>query len=66
LSCSQRGRKDLAATYVSDPDMELVEDAFLLGSSNQSDFSRAFKRWAGFSPNEVQLSVKKKVRGAAP
>jgi AraC-like DNA-binding protein len=49
-------RKDLAATYVCDPDIELVEVAFLLGFSDQSAFSRAFKRWTGKSPSEARKS----------
>ena len=49
-------REDLAATYVRDPDIELVEVAFLLGFSDQSAFSRAFKRWTGSSPSEVRKS----------
>jgi AraC-like DNA-binding protein len=49
-------RKDLAATYVRDPDIELVEVAFLLGFSDQSAFSRAFKRWKGCPPSEARKS----------
>ena len=49
-------RKDLASTYVRDPDIELVEVAFLLGFSDQSAFSRAFKRWTGNSPSETRKS----------
>jgi len=49
-------RKDLASTYVHDPDIELAEVAFLLGFSDQSDFSRAFKRWTGNPPSEVRKS----------
>ncbi len=49
-------RKDLAATYIRDPDIELVEVAFLLGFSDQSAFSRAFKRWTGCSPSEARKS----------
>ena len=49
-------RKDLASTYVRDPDIELVEVAFLLGFSDQSAFSRAFKSWTGCSPSEVRKS----------
>jgi AraC-like DNA-binding protein len=49
-------RKDLASTYVHDPDIELAEVAFLLGFSDQSTFSRAFRRWTGHSPSEVRKS----------
>jgi len=52
----ERVREDLAATYVQDPEIELVEVAFLLGFSDQSAFSRAFKRWTGFSPSEARKS----------
>jgi AraC-like DNA-binding protein len=49
-------RKDLASTYVHDPDIELAEVASLLGFSDQSTFSRAFRRWTGHSPSEVRKS----------
>ncbi len=49
-------RKDLASTYVCDPDIELAEVAFLLGFSDQSAFSRAFKRWTGNTPSGVRKS----------
>ena len=44
-------RKDLATTYVHDPAIELAEVAFLLGFSDQSAFSRAYRRWTGNSPS---------------
>ena len=49
-------RKDLASTYVHDLDVELAEVAFLLGFSDQSSFSRAFRRWTGHSPSEARKS----------
>lgn len=49
-------RKDLASTYVHDPDVEFAEVAFLPGFSDQSAFSRAFRRWTGHSPGEARKS----------
>jgi len=47
-------REDLAKQYVRDQGVDLTETAFLLGFSEQSAFSRAFKRWTGQSPKEVR------------
>jgi len=49
-------RRDLASTYVRDSGVELVEIAFLMGFSDQSAFSRAFKRWTGHTPSEFRMS----------
>lgn len=43
-------RKDLALAYVRDPAYTLAEITYLLGFSDTSSFSRAFRRWAGVSP----------------
>lgn len=43
-------RLDLAKKYIGDMGMDLTEIAFLLGFSEQSTFSRSFKRWTGTSP----------------
>lgn len=43
-------RKQLALFYLNEKGVPLIDVAFLLGFSEQSSFSRAFKRWVGDSP----------------
>ena len=43
-------RKDLALKYIQDPQLTLTEVSFMLGFSEMSAFSRAFKQWTGTSP----------------
>ncbi len=43
-------RKDLAAKYIQDTQLTLTEVSFMLGFSEMSAFSRAFKQWTGTSP----------------
>ncbi len=45
-------RRQLATEYVQRSDISLQEVAFLLGFSDQSNFSRAFRRWTGASPKD--------------
>lgn len=45
-------REELAKQYIQDPGVDLTEIAFLLGFSEHSSFSRAFKRWTGLTPSE--------------
>ena len=47
-------RKALATEYVHDHDLSLSQIAYMLGFSDQSNFSRAFKRWTGSSPRDYQ------------
>jgi AraC-like DNA-binding protein len=47
-------RERLAAEYVREAKYSLSQIAYLLGFSDQSNFSRAFKRWKGVSPKEFQ------------
>lgn len=43
-------RRQLAEAYLRDPDVELAEVALLLGYSEQSAFTRAFRQWTGQAP----------------
>lgn len=47
-------RQSLAENYVRDGKHSLSQIAYLLGFSDQSNFSRAFKRWSGATPSEFQ------------
>jgi len=50
-------RFELAQTYLSDAQLSLVDIAFMLGFSEQSAFSRAFKRWYGSSPSQYRSQI---------
>ncbi len=49
-------RRELAKQYVTSSDVNLSEVTFLLGFSESSTFSRAYKRWHGVTPSEVRKS----------
>lgn len=49
-------RQELAKSYIHDPSVSLMEIAFLLGYSEYSSFSRAFKRWTNTSPSKARHS----------
>lgn len=48
-------RHELAVAYLRDPRLQIVEIALLLGYSEHSAFTRAFKEWTGKAPQEVRL-----------
>ena len=48
-------RLHLAVRYLSDKRLAMAEIAFLLGYSDQANFSNAFKSWYGMSPSEYRL-----------
>ena len=50
-------RQDLAQQYIQDRSKTLTEISFLLGFSEVSSFSRAFKGWTGKPPSEVRQNV---------
>ena len=43
-------RKELALRFLQDSNLVLTEIAFLMGYTEISTFSHAFKRWTGKSP----------------
>ena len=50
-------RRELAERLLRDTDYALAEIAFLTGVSEQSAFTRAFKRWAGQTPRSFRLKA---------
>ena len=50
-------RRSLAKEYLRDGKNSHAQIAYLLGFSDQSNFSRAFKRWTGVAPREFQTSI---------
>ena len=49
-------RRELAQQLLRDTDYSLAEITFLTGFSEQSGFTRAFKRWAGQTPRSYRLA----------
>lgn len=49
-------RSELAAQYISDASLTLTEISYMLGFSEISSFSRAYKRWTGQSPSAARKS----------
>ncbi len=49
-------RRRLAEDYIRTNELSLSQIAYLLGFSDQSNFSRAFKRWTGMAPREYRAS----------
>jgi AraC-like DNA-binding protein len=47
-------RRDLAMRHLEDSRYSITDVTFLLGFSQQSAFTRAFKRWTGMSPSEYR------------
>jgi len=47
-------RQEIAENYVHDSTVSLTEIAFILGYSEHSSFSRAYKRWKKISPSDIR------------
>ncbi|TDG13944.1 AraC family transcriptional regulator [Seongchinamella unica] len=52
----QDTRLQMARKYLQHPNRSVVETAYLLGFSEPSTFSRAFKRWTGMAPADFRDS----------
>ena len=50
-------RRELAERYIADTSRSLGEISYLLGFSELSSFSRAFKRWTGHTPSAVRAEI---------
>lgn len=51
-------REQLAMDYLSNLSLSLSDIALLLGFSEQSAFTRAYRRWTGHSPGQVRRAFK--------
>lgn len=47
-------RRGLADAYLRDPGLQIVDIALLLGYSEHSAFSRAYKEWTGLPPQQMR------------
>lgn len=53
----QASRQTLAGQYIRDEHLSISEIAYLLGFSEQANFTRAFKRWYGVSPTQFRADA---------
>lgn len=59
-------RENLASEYLTDDRLSISEIAYLLGFSEPSAFSRAFKRWTRKTPQEFRRGITPNERSSAP
>jgi len=52
-------RQEMAGEYIQDSQMSMIEIAYLLGFSEQANFTRAFRRWYGTSPSAARENLQK-------
>ncbi|MCU7844767.1 MAG: AraC family transcriptional regulator [Candidatus Thiodiazotropha sp. (ex Monitilora ramsayi)] len=50
-------RKELAIEYLTTSNKPLIEIGYLLGFTESSNFSRAFRRWTGKSPQQYRNNI---------
>ena len=59
-------RRALAFGYMDNSGMSVTEIAYLLGFSDTSNFSRAFRRWTGYSPTEHRERTRPPIEAKSP
>lgn len=52
-------RRDLALRYIQDKSLSLTEISYLLGFSEPSSFTRAFRGWTGSAPSQARIESNK-------
>ena len=50
-------RQEMANAYIQDSQMSMTEISYLLGFSEQANFTRAYKRWYGTSPSAARQNI---------
>lgn len=55
-------RRDLAMRYLEDPNIDLMQIAWLLGYSEVTSFNHAFRRWASITPNAARARLQLSIR----
>ncbi|WP_214660478.1 AraC family transcriptional regulator [sulfur-oxidizing endosymbiont of Gigantopelta aegis] len=51
----EQSRHELAEEYILDDHLSMTEITFMLGFSELSSFSRAYRRWTGVSPRSAEI-----------
>ena len=60
----EKTREDLAIRYIGERELSLIEVCCMLGFADQSNFTRAFKRWTGKTPNAYRREMAdREIRG---
>ena len=59
-------RRELAEQYLAQPNMTLLETAYLLGFADPSNFFRAFRRWFDATPGEYRARIGTPAPAPAP
>lgn len=50
-------RRELACSYMKQHELTVGDISFMLGFSSSSNFTRAFKRWTGYTPQDYRQQV---------